>query len=303
MTKLFTLLAVLLLVQPTAVFAQKDKESEIKLDSSFIKILTILKDLKYEPEGKIIPLGEMGQIKVPKGFKFLNAKQSKQVLEDIWGNPPSNETLGMLFETNGSPVDSVNSWAFVIQYDGIGYVKDEDADDVDYQELMTDMKKETSETNAERSRLGYPTVDLVGWASTPFYDKDRKTLHWAKNLKFSGEETNTLNYDVRVLGRKGLFSLNAVGSIDNLPHIKSKINDVIASVEFSQGNRYQDFDSNIDEIAAVGIGGLVAGKVLAKVGFFALIAKFWKLIVGGLIVAGGAIRKLFTGRNEDTETT
>ena len=37
-----------------------------------------------------------------------------------------------------------------------------------------------------------------------------------------------------------------------------------------------DFDSKIDNVAAWTIGGLVAGKVLAKAGFFAIILKFIK---------------------------
>ncbi|GAB3502594.1 DUF2167 domain-containing protein [Emticicia fontis] len=299
MTKFFTLVAVLFIVHANAVFAQKDKESEAPIDSSFLKIINVMKSLKYEPSGKVIDLGGMGKMTVPKGFKYLNGALSKQVLEDVWGNPPSEAPLGMLFLENSSPLDSVSSWAFIIQYDPIGYVKDADADDVDYKELLEQMQKETEEANVERKKLGYGTVSLVGWASTPFYDKTRKTLHWAKNLKFTGQANNTLNYDVRVLGRKGLFSLNAVGNMEELSQIKPRINEVIASIAFSEGNRYEDFDSNLDEVAAVGIGGLVAGKVLAKVGFFALLAKFWKVIIGALIVGGGAIRKFFTGKKED----
>jgi uncharacterized membrane-anchored protein len=299
MTKFFTLVVVLILVQSSSVFAQKDKEPEIAIDSSYLKIINVMKALNYEPAGRVIELGGMGKMTIPKGFKYLNGAQSKQVLEDVWGNPPSTAPLGMLFQENSSPLDSIGSWAFVIQYDPIGYVKDEDADEVDYKELLEQMQKETAEENAERTKSGYQSVSLEGWASPPFYDKTRKTLHWAKNLKFEGQPNNTLNYDVRVLGRKGLFSLNAIGNIAELSQIKPKINEVIASVSFSEGNRYQDYDSSLDEVAAVGIGGLVAGKVLAKVGFFALIAKFWKVILGVLVFGGGAIRKFFFGKKEE----
>ncbi len=302
MAKFIKLVAVLFIVHSTSIFAQKDKETEVAVDSSFLKIVNIMKSLKYEPAGKVIDLGGMGKMTVPKGFKYLTGAQSKQVLEDIWGNPPSEAPLGMLFQENSSPLDSASSWAFVIQYDPIGYVKDEDADDVNYTELLEQMQKETEEENEERKKSGYTTVSLVGWASPPFYDKTRKTLHWAKNLKFNGSPNNTLNYDVRILGRKGIFSLNAVGSMAELPQIKPTINNVIASVSFAEGNRYQDYDSNLDEVAAVGIGGLVAGKVLAKVGFFALLAKFWKVIIGALIIGGGAIRKFFTGKKEKSTT-
>ncbi|MEI9946725.1 MAG: DUF2167 domain-containing protein [Chitinophagaceae bacterium] len=61
---------------------------------------------------------------------------------------------------------------------------------------------------------------MVGWAQPPFYDSKNKVLHWAKELQFGGEDLNTLNYDVRFLGRKGILSLNAVATIDQLPKVK-----------------------------------------------------------------------------------
>jgi len=46
---------------------------------------------------------------------------------------------------------------------------------------------------------------------------------------------------------------------------------------------------------------LVAGKILAKVGFFALIVKFWKLIALAIAGAGGGIWKYFKRRKKDDE--
>jgi uncharacterized membrane-anchored protein len=40
----------------------------------------------------------------------------------------------------------------------------------------------------------------------------------------------------------------------------------------------------VDEVAAWTVGGLVAGKVMAKAGFFVVLLKFWKVIA--LAVAG-----------------
>ena len=44
--------------------------------------------------------------------------------------------------------------------------------------------------------------------------------------------------------------------------------DVIAFTNFNEGNRYEDFDPELDKVAAYGIGALVAGKVAAKAGLF-----------------------------------
>ncbi|GAB4034731.1 DUF2167 domain-containing protein [Spirosoma gilvum] len=245
----------------------------------------------------------MAKLTVPKGFKFLDAAQSRRVLVDIWGNPSdvAASTQGMLFPAEGGPVAD-KSWAFNVTYDEMGYVKDEDADDIDYADLLDEMKEGTEEASKERIKNGYESIALVGWASAPYYDKVHKVLHWAKEIKFGDTaKVNTLNYDVRILGRKGVMSLNAIAGMDELPIVKQQIPGVIGSVTFEPGNKYTDFDPKLDVVAAVGIGGLVAGKVLAKVGFFALLLKFWKILL--VAVAGGfsAIRRFLFGKKAAEE--
>jgi len=241
----------------------------------------------------------LGDLTVPKGFRYLDADQSKRLLTQIWGNP-GGESLGMLLPADRGPV-SENNWAFVLQYEGMGYVKDDDAADIDYDDLLKDMQEDTQESNKERVEAGYEPVTLVGWAATPYYDKGLNVLHWAKELRFGQEEVNTLNYNVRLLGRKGVLNLNAVGTPSQLPEIKGAIPAVIQSVAFAKGLRYADFNPDLDEVAAYGIGGLIAGKVLAKVGFFALILKFWKVVLALVAGAWTAIRRFFGGRTQDEE--
>ena len=89
--------------------------------------------------------------------------------------------------------------------------------------------------------------------------------------------------------------------MDQLDSVNAHINDVLAMVNFTEGNRYSDFDSSTDNVAAWTIGGLVAGKVLAKVGFFAVILKFLKFIIAGVVLAGGAIWRFVTGRRKKKE--
>lgn len=285
---ILTLLTTLLISQN--IFAQE-------VDSTQIQINAIEQSLIYRTG--IIEL-ESGNaiIKVPDGFRYLNKPQSIYVLTELWGNPADSSILGMLVPANRG-VLADDGWAFVISYEEMGYVKDDDADDIDYEDLLKEMKKETDEANLERIKLGYQSINLVGWASNPFYDKELKILHWAKELKFGDMSTNTLNYNLRVLGRKGVLNLNAVATMNELPDVKSSMDKIIKCVEYKDGDKYSDFNPEIDNVAAWTIGGLVAGKVLAKAGFFALLLKFWKLIVLGFAAAGGAIWRFLTGRKKD----
>ncbi|WP_348739442.1 DUF2167 domain-containing protein [Tenacibaculum sp. 190524A02b] len=282
-------------------FSQENNEeiSEEQKLAYFKKLDSVNNSFTYQ-HGKINLLDGVAEINVPKGYKFLNAKQSKFVLTDLWGNPPS-EVLGMLFPEDITPLSENFSYAVEITYSDEGYINDEDAKDLNYNDLLEQMQDDANKGNEERSKLGYPTIELVGWASQPFYDATNKKLHWAKELKFEGEEINTLNYNIRVLGRKGYLNLNAIGTIDVLPNFNKDVNQVLQSVSFTQGNTYADFNPEIDKVAAYGIGGLIAGKILTKVGFFALLLKFWKFIAIAIIGAFTAFKnKIFgTSKNED----
>ena len=243
----------------------------------------------------------IASIEVPEGFKYLDAKQSQYVLTELWGNPPG-ESLGMLFPISSNPVSNLSGipeYAVEITYSEEGYIEDEDAESIDYDELLETMRNDFVEANAERVKQGYEEVQLIGWASAPYYDKNSKKLHWAKELKFGESTESTLNYNIRILGRNGYLNMNAIGDMNVLPQVKNDINKILASVNFNEGNTYADFDPDIDEVAAYGIGGLVAGKILAKVGFFAVIAKFWKLIAVGAVAAFAGLKKFIFGAKKE----
>lgn len=265
------------------------------------QIDSIEKLFTYE-HGTITLQNGIGNIEIPAGFKYLEPVQAEQVIVDLWGNPrTANITLGLILpEHQGILSDS--GYVFNIQYDEIGYVKDDDADEIDYDELLTHMQKDAEEENKERIAQNYEPISIVGWAAKPFYDKDKKVLHWAKEIKFGNQEMNTLNYNIRVLGRKGVIILNAIASMPNLALVQKDVDKVLTIVKFNEGHKYENFDSSIDEVAAWTIGGLVAGKVLAKVGFLALILKFWKIIA--LAIAGffGAFWKKFKKNKEENTT-
>jgi uncharacterized membrane-anchored protein len=277
-------------------FMYSQEDIQKKMDS-------IEKTFRYE-HGSINLKNGIGKINIPNGFKYLNPVQAERVLVDLWGNPKGeNLTLGLLLPENQG-VMSQNGYVFNIQYDEIGHVEDDDADDVNYDDLLTEMQKETVEENKERQKGGYEPISIVGWAAKPFYDKDRKILHWAKEIKFGKSSLNTLNYNVRILGRKGVLVLNAIATENELPLVQKDISKVLDIVQFNDGYKYEDFDSSIDEVAAWTIGGLVAGKVLAKVGFFALFAKFGKIIILSILGFFGAFKNKVKGwfsKNKNTE--
>ncbi len=242
--------------------------------------------------GEIALPNGVATLDVPDEFYYLDPADSARVLEEVWGNPPEMNTLGMLFPSSMTPFDS-QSWAVTIEYEADGYVSDADADDIDYGELLEQMREVTAQDSEARQQAGYEAIELVGWAATPYYDASSHKLYWAKELRFGDQPVNTLNYNIRVLGRQGVLVLNFIAAMDQKQEIESNLPTVLALAEFDQGSRYEDFDPDVDTVAAYGIGALVAGKVAAKAGLFAaallFLKKFWVVI---LVVLGALFARL-----------
>ena len=283
--------------------APPEKEASSGKEAAGAKIKNLEASLKYE-RGEIKLKDGLATLKIPQGYRYLNPVDAEKVLVEGWGNPPSSKTLGMLFRSDVGPFDD-ESWGVVITYQEDGYVKDDEASSINYSDLLKSMKESTVEENEERQKAGYEKVELIGWAEQPHYDKVNHKLYWAQELKFGDESNHTLNYDVRVLGRRGVLSLNAVASTSQLQSIQVDMQSVMSFVEFNDGNRYADFTPGVDKVAAFGIGALIAGKLAAKAGFFKLLlpallaAK--KFLVLGVIALGALIRKLFGGKKKDED--
>jgi len=265
---------------------------------------SVEKSVKYQ-HGTIPLDSGIGTIQIPEGFKYIDKQQAEHILYDLWHNRKADiSTLGMILPEK-SGVLSDSSFAFNIEYSDIGYVKDDDADKIDYNDLLKQMQEEDRQNNIDRVKEGYQPIYLIGWATKPYYDKERKILHWAKELKFGNDSIHTLNYNVRILGRKGVLVLNAIATMDQLKNVQTNLPKVMNIVSFSDGNQYKDFNPSIDKVAAWTIGGLVAGKILAKVGLWAVILKFGKVIVLAIVGAFAALRKriaaLFGRKKKDDD--
>ncbi|WP_343237248.1 DUF2167 domain-containing protein [Xanthomonas sp.] len=255
-----------------------------------------------------------GEIAVPQAkvhfrlgpdFRYLGQADARRVLESYWGNPPDESVLGLIVPARPA-LDEKGSWAVVVTYADDGYVSDEDAAKIDYSQMLADMKEETADENAQRKEAGYETVDLVGWAVPPRYEAGSKKLYWARELAFQGNQDHTLNYDIRVLGRHGYLSLNAVADMAELAQVREGMQKLLPMAEFDQGARYADHDPSTDKIASYGLATLIGGGLAAKAGLFAklglLLAKAWKLVALALIALAGGLGKLFSGRKRDGGT-
>ena len=293
--KFIVLLFTGLLAATGFVRAQEDTNRLARLAQA----MQIVKNLKYQ-QGEIDLRGGLATLTVPKEFNYLGPDDAETVLVKLWGNPPSEvKPLGLLIPAGMTPL-STNCWVVTIDYNEDGYVKDDDASKINYDDLLNKMQKGVAEANKERQKAGYPTVDLLGWAATPHYDAATHKLYWAKKLKFEGEEGETLNYSIRMLGRKGVLQLNAIASVDQLAEIDAQTPQILGMVDFKEGSRYADFDPKVDKVAKYGIATLVAGGALAAAAKLGLLKGLWvfilaakKFIILGIVAVTAFFKKLF----------
>ena len=247
-----------------------------------------------------------GTVSVPKAgatlklapeYRYLESEDAQKVLEQLWGNPPDSDVLGLILPSGEKSLTDDASWAVVVTYSDDGHVSDEDAAKTDYTKLLKEMQEGTRDSNKERKKQGYPTVDLIGWAAPPRYDQASSKLYWAKELSFEGSAEHTLNYDIRALGRGGYLSLNAIAPISQLPKVEQGMQRVLGMTEFDPGHRYADFNSSTDKVAAYGLAALVAGGIAAKAGLFAklfaLLLAAKKIVFVAIAAVVGAVGRLF----------
>ncbi|VVT16843.1 DUF2167 domain-containing protein [Erythrobacter sp. EC-HK427] len=264
------------------------------------------------PRGGVIALPEaQASIDLGEAYDFYGPADTRRILVEMWENPAreAEGVLGLIMPRGSSPQQ--RGWGAIVTWEDIGYVSSETARDADYDALLGQMQAAVRSGNAGRRADGYTNVQLLGWAQRPEHDSVANTVTWGKEFTFFDGEPNTLHYDLRVLGRNGVLSLNVVGSIEQLPEIRSAAQDLGRRTRFDPGARYADFDAERDEVAGYGIAGLVAtgaGVAIAKnVGVWALFAKLLQPLGIALLILAAALatpmRRLFGKKASDARAT
>ena len=242
------------------------------------------------PRGGTIALPDaQAQLELGGRYDFYGPADARTIIVDIWENQPEQAegVLGVILPAGASPRDE--GWGGIVTYQATGWVSNEDARSANYDALLREMQDQARADNLDRRAQGLPEVDVVGWAQTPQYDSVSHALIWARQLDFSDSESNALSYDLRLLGREGVLSINFVADIDKLPAIRMSARELSGLASFDPGARYEDYEEASDDAAGYGLAGLIAsgaGLAVAKqLGAFALLLKFAKPLLVGLGIA------------------
>jgi uncharacterized membrane-anchored protein len=234
-------------------------------------------------------LGSRAEIDIPSGHRFLTGDQVGPLLEAM-GNLSDHDELGLI------GVEDLE-WFVVFLFDDIGYVEDDEKDELDPEALASTISRNLERSNEIRRERGMEEMRFDGWALEPRYNEETNQLEWASRI--ASDSGVSVNYNTRVLGRKGVMRTILVASPDGLEEILPDYRRLMEGFRFVDGQRYAQYVPG-DKIAEYGLMALIAGgagAVAAKTGLLTGIILFFKkgakFILVGLVALGAGIKRFF----------
>lgn len=260
--------------------------------------LPMSSQIKWTKGPATVDIGTHATMEVPAGYVFTDGPGAIALLESM-GNLTSGSELGFFAPTGFT-------WFATFRFSEEGYVKDDEKDKLDADKLLKAITKGTKEANKERERRGFPAINVVGWEQQPAYDPESHNLGWAIRGESEGEPI--VNYNTRILGRKGIMSVNLVVEPNQLAATLPEFKQLLTKYDYKSGQRYAEFRQG-DKVAKYGLTALVVGGAAAgaaKLGLFGALAAFlkkgWKLVIIGVVAVGAFVRKLILGRGRTLES-
>ena len=241
----------------------------------------------------VATLKNAAEVKLPKGYRFANGSDTQRMLKAA-GEPVSGQEMGMIVPSEGD-------WSVFFEFSEDGYVKDDDKDKLDADKLLKTIIRGNDQANKQRESAGNPPLKIIGWEKPPFYDETTHNLEWAVRAESEGRPL--LNYNTRLLGRRGVMEVVLVCDPDKLAETWPSFKELIAGYAYKTGQTYAEYRPG-DKLAKYGLAALVAGgavAVAAKTGLLAALVLFlkkaWKLVVLGVVAVVSFFKRLLFGRS------
>lgn len=270
--------AILVLFSISLLFSQTQSEQSV-----FDKI-------SWQQGPCISKMENVAEIRILAGYMFANGHDTRLLMEEL-GNPPSGEEVGLL-------APETFAWFVVFEFSEIGYIKDDEKNELDADAMLASVKKSNEEANKIRKEKGYSTLEIVGWETKPHYNEETHNLEWAiKGLDENGYYV--VNHNVRLLGRKGVMRVTLVVDPDQLKVVLPNFRSRISDFSFQSGQRYAEYRQG-DKVAEYGLTALVVGGAAAVAAKSGLLKYLWKIIVAAVAAIGAFLKRLFGKRSSSS---
>lgn len=240
--------------------------------------------------GQFVMGENLAEITLSEDHAYTGA-ETAQALLAANGNYPNGSEIGLVVGTREE-----DNWFMIFEWDAVGYVPDDEKDDLDADTILDSFVKGTEQTNERRKEQGEELLFVKGWHTPPYYDEATNNLRWV----LIGESESgrvSYNYNTRILGRRGYMSVVLVTSPDTFETDRASAETVIDSARYTEGESYAEFREG-DKLAKYGLTALIAGgagAAGAKFGLFKFLGKAGKFVILAALASLGAVAKFAKG--------
>jgi uncharacterized membrane-anchored protein len=253
-------------------------------------------NVSWVPGPATVDLGDVAELELAEGYVFLDAADARKLLAAA-GNVPDGSEVGLV-----APSAEGENWFVVFDYQEVGYVRDDEKDEIDAAAILEGIREGTEEANKERKKRGMSGLHVVGWQEQPYYDTATHNLSWAILAK-DEDGSEVVNFNVRLLGRRGYMSATLVDDPTKIAGARPQLDGILGAFSYKSGSKYAEFRSG-DKVAEYGLMALVAGgagAAAAKTGLLAALAKVLAkagkavvlLVVGAFAAVGKLLKAVF----------
>lgn len=246
--------------------------------------------VKWQEGPSIEDLGTIAQVRVPAGYVFAGANDTRALMEAMQ-NPTSGTELGFV-----APAGL--DWFVVFEFDDVGYVRDDEKSTLNPDALLDSIKRGTEASNKERQRRGWASMTIVGWEQQPHYSETTHNLEWAIRGESSGHVV--VNQNTRLLGRGGVMRVTLVSDPNAFTATLPKFKELLDGYTFKPGHGYSEYRQG-DKLAKYGLTALVVGGATAVAVKTGLFKWLWKGLVIGAIALVAFVKRVFAPKKSLTK--
>ncbi|HEY9774821.1 MAG TPA: DUF2167 domain-containing protein [Planktothrix sp.] len=256
--------------------------------------------------------GNLATVKLPADYMFVPKEAAVKYLQRQGEKNP--HTSGIIVPLTKDK--KTGDFEVYTSYNDCGYIKDDDAGHLNADQLLDSLKEVCEKQNEERKETKVPPFYVGGWAEKPHYERNKHQVVWAVEIKDQDSPTapvEGVNYNTRILGRRGTLSLNLVTAPNTLEESKKKAAELLDDTAFNTGETYADYVPGKDKAAEYGIAGLILGGgalAAAKLGVFGALWKWGlgvililkKFVFVAVVAVAAFFKKMFGRKKKDSET-
>ena len=198
-----------------------------------------------------VELGHDLVMELPADYLYLDPPQAKQLMERN-GNLWNDNLLGVVVKQDAD-------WLITIRYTEEGYVKDDEAAKLKADDLLKQDPRRNGrgQRRARQARIQAAARGRVVGAAALRSSGPPHGLGDAAAPRGAADES--VNFNTRVLGRKGFVAINLIDAVDAIEASKPAAAAILAATTYTPGARYEDFNGKTDKVAEYGLTALVLG--------------------------------------------